>query len=187
MNVDDIPARTSRRPASSWDSSLEKPLPEDVAWEGELLAMFSPLEAARVKLEQACQEGLALAALEAMTAMVAHVADFASQNPMTARNAVLKETLKPLSEGYLAEAQQLQDRLRPSAYKMLLQVFGWRSDTGDPHAQFVAAATQLPDLLRQYFQVFTERFQSPHGAHGWVSMQAVFLGELLEMVQRLKT
>src|SRR5262249_50178322 len=152
------------------------PTPEDLAWESELVLLLSRLEALRTELGTCCVRGEGVAALETMLAMGACLTGFADHHASVVSEGAVE--LRQRDEEFAALAPQPRDGLQRTTLKMISGLMGWRSEGGDPHVQFVAAAQALFDLLARAFDRFTDCFGSPAAARAWAEAQSVFLTDL---------
>jgi hypothetical protein len=177
--VDQIPT-TSRPPAAP----VGQPSAKDMVWEGELLNLLSPLEALRVRLDDACEHRQALVALDVLLAMTVQVHDFVRRHPEIEQEALAR--LQVETNDYLNSLRQLRGLLAPSALKTLLRLVGRRTHSGSTRGQLLEAVGKLVPLLRSWFDLFADCFGTARAAQGWISTQEVFLTDLQGLIDQIQ-
>jgi hypothetical protein len=177
--------RPIRRPVAGRDTVRPGPSEHDVAWERDLLLLLSNLEAVRVRTSDNCKGGRAVAALEAMNALVGQVRDFAGRRFDAAHPALAE--LRGRSDAFFAATAALLARLQRSTLKTLLRLFSRGPSAGDPHAQFVGCARSLVEVTTAYFNFFRQNFHAPASAHAWDETSGVFLQDFRALVALLES
>lgn len=155
--------------------SVSQPAPSDLAWENELVQMLSALESFRVALDDDCQAGRALPALETMLAVAKGVAAFL--RPRFADGTALK-AVQAYYDVFLTAARPLHKRLDNTVQRVILRLLSFRRETGDPNDQLLATGRRLESYLRAAFCLCARRFTSPVAARSWTETYTVFLDEL---------
>src|SRR3954468_7455935 len=94
-----------------------QPTAEDLAWEGELFALLSLLEAHRVRLEAACLRNEAGGAAEVLLGIAELLNDFLHKHPETEQQEEPLPRLRVELNDYLNALRQLREQLPRSALK----------------------------------------------------------------------
>jgi hypothetical protein len=68
-----------------------------------------------------------------------------------------------------------------------VRLFQSTAEVEDPHQRFVACAEQLEATLAEAFDLFAFLFGSQPAARGWNDAKELFLADLLDLIEQLRT
>ncbi len=181
---------------SSRPSSVQKAVKpadgQDRAWESELLSLLCSLETLRTRLQEQCEAGRAVLALDTMTAMVKGLSAFvAVRLPHVSEESTSAwaESVRDLHQRialFQSDSVRMRNRLHKSTWEYLRRLFGGAGDQGDPRQQFVAVTQDLYEVLTVAFELLMRLFHSPTAARDWNEARQAFLADLRGLVESLE-
>jgi len=165
--------------------------PQDRIWESELLSLLCSLETLRTRLQEHCEAGRAVVALDTMITMVKTLSDFIAVHvPQESEETSPEwgESTRELEEriaAFQSLSGRLRNRLSRSPWQHLLRLFGSASDEGDPRVQFAAVTRSLYEVLTAAFDLLMGLFRSLTAARDWNEARQAFLADLQGLVELL--
>jgi hypothetical protein len=160
---------------------------KDQALEQKLVGIVSNLEYCRAQLSEHENRPQAAEVLPILTAMVNQVAGGVERRvgPQADRQTLDKA---------LAKASAFHDAIRtfsdqfgsPSLFKAIFKLFRKSTATEEERQQrFRQVTGSLVEVLDSFFQVYQSAFQSPQTAEAWAQTYAIFLNDLIQVLDRL--